>query len=94
MPLNPRGQAIALMTMALLVVLWWQQAFLGIGPQLGDGRESDNFPCHQSAHCWRYRALFTTAAAAQPQRSDRAGGRTPHRDCATLGKSRCLGAAP
>ena len=31
------------MTMALLVVLWWQQAFLGIGPQLGDGRESDNF---------------------------------------------------
>ena len=43
MPLNPRGQAIALMTMALLVVLWWQQAFLGIGPQLGGGRESDNF---------------------------------------------------
>jgi len=42
-PLNPRGQAIALMTMALLVVLWWQQAFLGLGPQLGGGRESDNF---------------------------------------------------
>ena len=42
-PLNPRGQATALMTMALLVLLWWQQAFLGIGPQLGGGRESDNF---------------------------------------------------
>jgi len=33
--LNLRGQAIALMTMALLAVLWWQQAFLGFGPQLG-----------------------------------------------------------
>ena len=31
------------MTMALLVALWWQQAFLGIGPQLGGGREADNF---------------------------------------------------
>ena len=25
------------------MALWWQQAFLGIGPQLGGGRESDNF---------------------------------------------------
>ncbi len=25
------------------VVVLWQQAFLGIGPQLGGGREADNF---------------------------------------------------
>ena len=35
-------QAIAPVTMALLVALWWQQVFLGICPQLGGGRGADN----------------------------------------------------
>ena len=41
--LNRRGQATALAAIALLLALWWQQAFLSVGPQLGGGRESDNF---------------------------------------------------
>ena len=41
--LNRRGQVTALAAFALLLALWWQQAFLGVGHQLGGGRESDNF---------------------------------------------------
>ena len=41
--LNRRGQVTALAAIALLLALWWQQAFLGVGHQLGGGRESDNF---------------------------------------------------
>ena len=41
--LNRRGQATTLAAIALLLTLWWQQAYLGVGPQLGGGRESDNF---------------------------------------------------
>ena len=43
LPLNRRGDMLAVMFSAIVLVLWWQQSFLGITAVLGGSRESDNF---------------------------------------------------
>ena len=43
LPLNRRGSNMVVLLSVMMLVLWWQQAFLGITPVLGGSRESDNF---------------------------------------------------
>ena len=65
--LNRRGQATALAAIALLLALWWQQAFLSVGASAGRRPRVGQFPRHQPAHFRCFGALCTQAKVAQPQ---------------------------
>jgi len=43
LPFNRRGSKVVLFLSAIMLILWWQQSFLGITAVLGGSRESDNF---------------------------------------------------